>query len=52
MWSTGEANGMQIKFTVSGLLRVEHVGFWQALGPQLLLQLAHLPRKARLGVAS
>ena len=37
---------------VSGLLLVEHVGFQQALGLQLSLQLAHLPRKAHLVVAS
>ena len=33
---------------VSGLLLVEHVGFQQALGLQLSLQLAYLPRKTHL----
>ena len=37
---------------VSGLLLVEHVSFQQALGLQLSLQLAHLPRKTHLSVDS
>ena len=37
---------------VSGLLLVEHVSFQQALGLQLSLHLAHLPRKTHLSVDS
>ena len=37
---------------VSGLLLVELLGFQQALGLQLSLQLAHLPRKTHLSVDS
>ena len=37
---------------VSGLLLVELLRFQQTLGLQLSLPLAHLPRKARLGVVS
>ena len=37
---------------VSGRLLVEHLVFQQALGLQLSLQLAYLPRKTDLGVGS